>query len=155
MRMADRLRKINRTLLEMQIGLLVWGTLCQLVGAFLVKEQGYYAKSLWFGILFGVFSLIHMYRSLDRALDYEEKSAAKMISRAYLIRYVLFIVILSIIMVTEVLNPLVVFLAYMGMKVAAFLQPITHKVCNKMFHETDPVPQPEEVLNGENTPCEK
>lgn len=151
----DRWKKINRTLLEMQMGLFVWGILCQFIGAFFVKEQAYYAKSLWFGILFGVLSLIHMYRSLDRALDYEEKSAAKMISRAYLTRYVLFVVILSIIMVTKVMNPLIVFLAYMGMKVAAFLQPITHKVCNKMFHETDPVPQPEEVLNGENAPCEK
>ena len=40
-----------------------------------------------------------------------------------------------IIMITEVMNPLVVFLAYMGMKVAAFLQPFTHKLCNKLFHE--------------------
>jgi hypothetical protein len=34
----------------------------------------------------------------------------------------------------------------MGMKVAAYVQPFTHKLCNKMFHETDPIPQamPEE-----------
>lgn len=126
----------------MQIGILFWGTVCQVVGAFLIKDQVYYAKSLWFGILFGLAAMLHMYRSLDRALDFPEKDANKMIFRGYLIRYVLFAVILFMIMITEVLNPLVVFLAYMGLKVTAFLQPITHKLCNKMFHETDPVPQP-------------
>ena len=36
------------------------------------------------------------------------------------------------------------------MKVTAFLQPLTHKLCNKLFHETDPIPQamPEETAEG-------
>lgn len=33
-------------------------------------------------------------------------------------------------------------LGYMTMKVAAYLQPFTHKLCNMFFHETDPVPEP-------------
>lgn len=153
MRVVGTLKKINRTLLEMELGILFWGIACQTVGAFFVKDGLYYAKSLWFGILFGAASLFHMYRSLDRALDLPEKDANKRIFRAYLIRYVLFASILFIIMITEVMNPLIVFLAYMGMKVAAFLQPITHKLCNKLFHETDPVPQPlteEESCGGED-----
>ena len=49
-------------------------------------------------------------------------------------------------MVTNVMNPLVVFLGYMSLKGTAYLQPFTHKLCNKIFHETDPVPEalPEE-----------
>lgn len=130
----------------METGILFWGAACQIVGAFLVNDQFFYAKSLWFGILFAFASAVHMYRSLDRALDYGEKEATKMIFRSYLVRYVLFAAILFIIMVTEVMNPLVVFLAYMGLKVTAYLQPLTHKLYNKMFHETDPVPEalPEE-----------
>lgn len=140
MRIVERLRQINRTLLEMQLGLLFWGIVCQAVGAFFAENQGYYAKSLWFGILFAMISTVHMYHSLDRALDYGEKNARKMIFAGYLIRYVLFVVILFIIMTTKVMNPLIVFLAYMGMKVTAFLQPITHKLCNKLFHE-EGIPQ--------------
>lgn len=156
MRIVEMLRKINRTLLEMQIGLLFWGIVCQIVGSFFVDDRIYYAKSLWFGILFAMISTVHMYRSLDRALDYGEKDANKMIFGGYLLRYVLFVVILFIIMVTKVMNPLIVFLAYMGLKVTAFLQPITHKLCNKMFHETDPVPEsiPEEVSAEEEIPRE-
>lgn len=146
MKIIDKLKNVNRTVLEMYIGIIFWGLVCQLVGSFLVENQGLYARSLWFGILFAMVNTIHMYRSLDKALDFDEKTASKMIYRSYLIRYISVAAVLLIIMITEVMNPLVVFLAYMGLKVTAFLQPITHKLCNKMFHETDPVPQalPEE-----------
>jgi len=30
----------------------------------------------------------------------------------------------------------------MSVKVAAYLQPFTHKLCNKVFHEVDPIPEP-------------
>ena len=58
-------------------------------------------------------------------------------------------------MKTEVMNPLIFFFSYViCMKVTAFLQPLTHKLCNKMFHETDPTPtaMPEETAGGENAP---
>lgn len=157
MRIVEMLRKRNRTLLEMHMGILFWGIACQAIGALFVHNQLYYAKSLWFGILFALISTIHMYRSLDRALDYGEKDASKMIFQGYLIRYVLFAVILFIIMVTGVMNPLVVFLAYMGIKVTAFIEPITHKLCNKIFHETDPEPEPlpEDVSEEEEILREK
>ena len=81
------------------------------------------------------------------------EAATKVIFRGYMIRYVLLVMIFGIIMVTNVINPLVVFLAYMGVKVTALLQPITHKLCNKIFHETDPIPEPlpEEVSEEEDT----
>ena len=94
-----------------------------------------YCLGIGYGVLLAMVSIWHMYRTLDRALDYEGKAATNIIFRGYLIRYVLFAVILFILMVTEVLNPLVVFLAYMGIKVTALIQPITHKLCTKMFHE--------------------
>lgn len=146
MKIISNLKRMNRTILEMYAGILFWGIVCQIVGAFLVEDREMYARSLWFGICFALVNTIHMYRSLDRALDYDEKHATAMIFRAYLIRYVSVAVILGAIMITGVMNPLVVFMAYMGLKVTVFLQPITHKLCNKLFHETDPIPEamPEE-----------
>ena len=157
MQIIETLKKKNRTLLEMFTGILFWGIACQLVGMIFVQDRIYYAVSLWFGILLALISTIHMYRSFDRALDYGEAGAGKRIFGGYMIRYVSFAVILFITMVTEVMNPLVVFLAYMGLKVTALIQPITHKLYNKMFHETDPIPEPlpEEVSGEDENPCEK
>lgn len=141
MKIIEALKRQNRTLLEMHLGILFCGILCQIVGALLVKNQLYYAKGLWFGILLAAVSVIHMHRSLDRALEFPQ-SASKMIIRDYVIRYVFVVIILLIVAATEVMNPLVVFLAYMSLKVTALIQPITHKLCNIIFHETDPEPQP-------------
>ncbi|MDL2301607.1 ATP synthase subunit I [Lachnospiraceae bacterium OttesenSCG-928-D06] len=150
MGILERLRQKNRTLLEMQAGILFWGVVCQIVGAFIVTNPYFYMSSLWFGILLALVSSVHMYRSLDTALDMENPQ--KMITRGYMIRYVALIVILGIIMWTNVLNPLVVFMAYMGLKVAAFIQPFTHKLSNKVFNETDPIPMPMEEEVDVSTP---
>lgn len=141
MRMIESLKTKNRTVLEMDIGLIFWGIACQMVGMLFVQDKLCYSYSLWFGIALAFGSVFHMYSTLNRALDLGE-DATKMIFRGYMLRYVFFILILVIIMVTGVMNPLVVFLAYMGMKVTALLQPITHKLCNRLFHETDPIPEP-------------
>lgn len=138
--MTKALKKADRTLLELHTGMVLWGLACQLAGFFLAKEQGQYAVGLWFGIAFAVVSSIHMARTLDRALP-QGDHASRVITAGYLIRYLMVAAVFVVIFLTKVLNPLFVFLGYMGLKVAAYLQPFTHKFYNKMFHETDPVPQ--------------
>ena len=153
--MINTLKKINRTVLEMTLGILFLGVLAQIIGAFIVKDKMMYAGSLWLGVLLALAATYHMYRSLDRALDQPEKTAQKMIFRGYILRYVILIFILLVLMKTEVMNPLIFFFSYViCMKVTAFLQPITHKLCNKLFHETDPIPQaiPKETAGDENVP---
>lgn len=153
--MINTLKKINRTVLEMDLGILFLGALAQIIGVFIAKDKMMYAGSLWLGALLALAATYHMYRSLDLALDQPEKTAQKMIFRGYILRYVILIFILLVLMKTEVMNPLIFFFSYViCMKVTAFLQPLTHKLCNKLFHETDPIPQamPEETTESENAP---
>ena len=154
MRIIENLKNRNRILLEMHVGILFFGLVCQVIGAWFVEDQWYYAKSLWFGISFALVASVHMYRTLDRALWYGE-DAQKLVARGYMFRYAAAIVIFAVIGVTGVMNVLVVFLGYMSLKVTAYLQPITHKLCNKIFHETDPEPEAlaeEEVSSAEEIP---
>ena len=145
MKMIETARKMNRTLLEMHIGMVFFGLVCQAVGALIVSDQREYALSLWFGVAFAVAGTIHMCRTLDRALLCGS-DASGIVTRGYLFRYFLVAAVLVVIAVTGVMEPLVFFLGYMSLKVTAYLQPITHKLCNKLFHEVDPEPVPEEEL---------
>lgn len=144
------LRKRNRTLLEMHLGMVFFGFICQMGGIFFAEKQGYYAAALWFGVAFAAAGSIHMYRTLDRAL-YCGEAAAGIVTRGYLFRYGVTAAVLVIISVTGILNPLVFFLGYMSLKVTAYFQPLTHKLCNRLFGETDPVPEP---LPEENVACQ-
>jgi len=60
---------------------------------------------------------------------------------ANMVRYICVVIVFVIILLTDILNPLITFMGVMTVKVAAYLQPFTHKLCNKIFHETDPVPE--------------
>lgn len=151
--MIEALRKRNRTLLEMHVGMLFFGVVCQVLGALLIGNRWNYAISLWFGIAFAVAASIHMCRTLDRAL-LSGQDASGIVTRGYLFRYVMVAAVLIVVSVTGAMNPLVFFLGYMSLKVTAYLQPITHKLCNRLFQEEDPEaePLPEEPVaqEGEN-----
>ena len=66
--MINTLKKINRTVLEMDLGILFLGVSAQIIGAFIAKDEAMCAKSLWFGVLLALVSTYHMYRSLDLSL---------------------------------------------------------------------------------------
>ena len=141
MKIVENLKKMNRTLLEMQVGMVFFGLVCQTAGAFFVRDQSVFALSLWFGIAFAFAGSIHMSRTLDRAL-LSGGNAQGIVTRGYLFRYFLFAAVLVVAALAPALDPLVMFLGYMSLKVTAYLQPLTHKLCNRLFHKTDPVPEP-------------
>jgi len=149
--MIEFLKKRDRALLEMHTGMIFLGIVCQVIGACIVQDQVRYAQSLWFGILFAVTASIHMGRTLDRALN-GGGNAEKIVVAGYVFRYLAALVLLGAIAATDVMNVLVVFMGYMSLKVTAYLQPITHKMYNKLFCETDPVPEalPEEDTGEED-----
>lgn len=150
--MIRRLKEIDRILLEMHTGMILFGLLCQIGVLLFSKEKGIHSLSLWFGIILAAASSIHMAKTLDKALPHSE-NAAKIITGGYIIRYVAVALIFILLSLTGKLNPLLAFLGYMSLKVTAYLQPITHKYYNKLFHETDPVPKamPEDFSEEEDS----
>ena len=136
--LLESLRKINRTVLEMELGILAVMILFQIGSAVFPGERLARAASLLLGCVAAAFAVTHMYRTLDRALDLDEKTASKAIYQGYVVRYLMVIVIMLGAALTNWLNPLLVFLGYMSLKLTAYLQPLTHKLCNKLFQETDP-----------------
>ncbi len=150
--MVEKLRKINRALLELCLGIVFLGLLCQFIGMWFAESKLYYTLALWLGVALAFVTAVHMYRTLDKALDHGA-NATKMVTKANLIRYGCIVAVFGIVLWTGVLNPLISFMGIMTLKVAAYMQPFTHKLCNKFFHEVDPIPQPlpeEEVSNAEN-----
>ena len=139
--MIERLKRINRALLELWIGILFTGLVFQFAGMWFVENKVLYTVALWIGIVLALVTVVHMYRTLDRALDLGA-GAQKAVTVANMIRYAVVVIVFLIVLLTKVLNPLITFLGIMSLKVAAYLQPFTHKLCNKVFHEVDPIPEP-------------
>ena len=126
--MTERLRKLNEALPALLLGIFLWGLFCQLAGVWFVPDKLGCSIGLWLGVLTACLMAVHMAWSLNIAMDQGEKGAAVVMTKHNLIRYAVVVIVEGVIMVTGIANPLTSFLGIMGLKVAAYLQPITHKL---------------------------
>ena len=133
MAMREKIAGVNKTLWELILGILLYGCICQIIGLFFVENKFSYSTSLWVGLLTAVAAAIHMWWSLDRALDLDEGTAGKKLQAQSIVRYAIIVMVMAITMISGVTNPLAAFLGIMGLKVAAYLQPFTHKLIIRFF----------------------
>lgn len=126
--MKEKSAGVNKTLLELIFGIFIYGIICQIIGGILVEDKFGYSSGLWIGIVTAVVAAVHMWHSLDRALDFDEGTAGKKMQAQSIVRYVIIVIIMVLTMVNGITNPLAAFLGIMGLKVAAYTQPFTHKL---------------------------
>ena len=132
--MKERITRINRTLFELEPGILMYGLVCQMF-VFLVKDKMEYSLGLWMGVLIAVVSAFHMWWTLDRALDLGERQAVKTMSTHNVLRYFFIVVAFALIAVGGIANPLAAFLGMMGLKISAYMHFITQKISTKIYGE--------------------
>lgn len=126
--MLKRLRETNESLPELFLGILIWGILCQAIGVWFVKMKLSYSIGLWIGIVLAGCLAYHMAWGLNRSLDLDEKTAINIASKYGMIRYAIVLIAMGILIMTNFASPLSAFLGVMGLKVAAYVQPFTHKI---------------------------
>lgn len=132
--MKKRITRINRTLFELETGILIYGVVCQLV-IMLIRNRPGYSLGLWIGIVTAMLGAFHMWWSLNRALDLPEKAAVRSMSTHNIIRYLVFVLVVGAAAVTQIANPLFIFLGIMSIKVSAYMHFLTQKISVKIYGE--------------------
>ncbi len=117
----------------MWIGIIIFACLCELVGVWFVHDKAHYTIGLLLGALLSCASVYHMWYVLDRSLGTDEKKAARLVGSGYIIRYCVLIILIVVLYFTDFASPFAAFLGYMGMKPAAYIQPYTHKVTDRII----------------------
>ena len=125
------MRKIDKTLLELMIGILVWGVFWQIAGVWFVEDKLLSSIGLWIGVILALLAAVHMYWALNKALFLDEKEAQKVVMSHSLVRYGVIVLVLAVLGVTQLINPLITFLGVMGLKAAAYMQPFIHRFISK------------------------
>lgn len=131
---TGRMDDAVRTLIEMVIGILFFGLVCELVGILIVEDKLYYSIGLWYGCALAGVMAWHMWRSIGRGLLMGESGAPKYLASANVIRYVIVAVLYIALCAWDFGSPIAAFIGIMSLKVTAYLQPITHK-CFKKFYK--------------------
>lgn len=115
----------NETLLEMILGILLFGGVIWLVGIWFVSDKILFTTGLWMGIAVACISGWHMARTLDRGMDLGAQATKYIISQNML-RYVGIVIIYGVICITHIGDPIAAFIGIMGLKAGAYLQPLIH-----------------------------
>lgn len=134
-------RKINETLSELIVGIITAGILIQVIDILVSVTNPQFhgaipkfALGFWIGIATAVGLSVHMYRSIDRALDMYTEDAEKYMRKAYLIRTAAILVMAGAVTYFKTGYVMAFFLGVLCLKFGAFLQPLIH-MCRKKFRK--------------------
>ena len=130
------MKKLNPTLVELWTGSVIFAVLALLTGIWFVENKLAYGLGLLVGLMTSMYLARHMARSIEKMLEQAKQGIDGAVGMrvSSLLRYgIIVLVIIISALVPEYLNPISVFIGIFGLKVAAYLQPFTHKIVFKVF----------------------
>lgn len=126
--MISYLKKMNPALPSLMATILVYGVLVELIGVWFVEDKLRYTTGLLIGIGLALFLSISIAASIFDVLDVRGKKDQVKVSLKAVLRYAI-VAALSIAMGYFKLGNIITwFIGVMGLKVAALMQPLIHRV---------------------------
>lgn len=132
------LRRINEALPELILGIILYGLVVELIGVWFVADKLRYSTGLLIGIALAAGMAVNMAIVLEDAVGLvgQNHAQAKIIAKSIL-RYLIVVIVFFVMMKLKLGNLITAFLGVMGLKVAAYLQPFTHKAILKLTGRGD------------------
>ena len=124
----------SRVLKELILGTLLFGIVVTLLGVWWVDNKKMFLLGLAIGTALSVWRAIHMQSTLEKVLDFEEKTAKSKMAISYGVRLIAVTIVLALMVELELGNTaiLMCFTGLFGLKVGALLQPHIHIYMNKL-----------------------
>lgn len=139
------LKRLNDALPELVLGILLYGIAVWFVGVWFVTDKLHYSTGLLIGIALAVGMAVNMAVVLRDAVElYGGKHAQAKIIAKSVVRYLVVVVVFFIMMKFELGNLFAAFLGVLGLKIAAYLQPFTHKFVLKLHRGKEDVSESRE-----------
>ena len=122
-----KIRNINQTVWELIIGIVFVNALLEVIGLIFVSQKGAYTIGLILGMVMAIGMVFHMNISIEKAMDIGGEHAKGYMLKSYAARTVVVLVVIVCVGVLKFADLLSLILGIMTLKVAAYLQPITHR----------------------------
>lgn len=116
---------------ELIMAILGYGILGQIILSIIPGVSLYRVIGFWTGVLIAIGMTIHMKRSIEDALDLQEKGAQGHLRKTYAFRMLVVFAIIGLLYYFKIGSVILAFAGIMGLKVAAYLQPLIHKLLNQ------------------------
>lgn len=120
--------KIDKTVLSLWIGLVLFGILAEVTGLLLVHEKLAFSIGLWFGISLQFAITFVMHRDCERAVEMEVKQAEAYIRTRSFMRSLIWFFAMMFAININVTSCVGVFFGLFALKIAAHLSLIVTKL---------------------------
>ena len=131
--MIKKMDSLKRTVLELLIGILLFGLVFEVVGVFIAADWISHTIGIGCGMLLAAGMTIHMAYNINDAMDWDAQHAAKTLRRGSFFRYGMVTLLMMLFAYFKIGNIISCFFGIMTLKTAAYSQPIVHKVINKIL----------------------
>lgn len=129
------LRRLNKALPGLVLGIIIYGVLLQVIGMWLVDDRLRYTTGLWIGIGCALFMAVHMAMSIEDAVSIgTEDGAKKKTIASAMTRYLVVLVVLVATFYFHLGMILPAFMGVFGLKISAYLQPLFYRLTGKKDH---------------------
>ncbi len=129
--MRKKLTELHPMLAELLLGILFFGVLLELLLIWFSSNKLLFTSGLWIGVFLSVLGVVHMYHTLDVALDLVEEDAQKHLRKGHALRFVIVIAVFLAVYYWKLGNVLAFFLGILTLKFSAYVQPVTHRILTK------------------------
>lgn len=126
------LKRLNGALPGLVFGICIYGVLLQILGMWLADDKLRYTTGLWIGIGCALFMAIHIAISIEDAVSIgTEEGAKKKTIASAMFRYVVVLLVLTVMCYFNLGTILPAFFGILGLKISAYLQPLFDRVRGK------------------------
>ena len=130
----DQLRT-NTTLKELIAGACVYCLIWEIPLLIFTQRRVYHSLGLAAGLITCIFLAINMASTIDIAVEMNEKGARAYLQKKASLRYIIVCGIIVALALSGIGNPLTFFAGIMGLKIGAYMQPLTHKLTDKISNK--------------------
>lgn len=120
-------KRMDSTVRDILIGIGLYAIVFEVIGLIFVKNRLSYTLGIVYGAVFTTGLVIHMFCTLDKALDMNPDPASRYIRNCSILRLVVMFASLVVAMLLPHVSVIAVIIMIMGLKISAFLQPLIHK----------------------------
>ncbi|MGN0154463.1 MAG: ATP synthase subunit I [Lachnospiraceae bacterium] len=117
------MNQVKETLTGFLIGIGIYTVLIEAVGLFFSEDILSYTLGLLFGVIVAIFLIIHMAKTLDKALDLPQQQANKYVKRQSFFRLFIMLIALVIGLLVDRMNFIALILGMLGLKIGALIAP--------------------------------
>lgn len=140
----------RKVLFDLWIGIAILGILILGIGVWFVKNPLSYILGLLLGLVTAAVLAKHMHSTIEKAMARDDGKFATRMRLYTIMRYGIVIVVLVVACISPYTNPIATFIGTLTLKLAAYLQPLTHKLSSLFFGKDEPY-IPESSENPEET----